>query len=274
VNARDAMPEGGRILVRAMNRTLSLPLDRDRVTLPAGSYVCIEVLDNGCGIPVELRDKIFEPFFTTKRMGEGTGLGLSMAYGIVKQTGGYIFCDSMPGEGTCFSLYFPAHEVVGQVERADHRPKVLTIEPARAATILLVEDEPTVRAFAARALRLRGYHVHEADSAETALDLLSNSSLAVDVFVSDVVMPGMDGPSWVRTALRDRPRTKVIFMSGYSCDIFGEEHAPIPYAEFLAKPFSLGEMLALVESLLGDRAAPSQATEGGAGIVEANRNLA
>jgi two-component system cell cycle sensor histidine kinase/response regulator CckA len=262
VNARDAMPEGGKILVRATNKELSQALARDRVLLPAGSYVCIDVVDNGSGIPAELRDKIFEPFFTTKRMGEGTGLGLSMAYGIIKQTGGHVFCDSTPGQGTCFSLYFPGHDPAGADITVERKPELASLEPGQTATILLVEDEPTVRAFAARALRLRGYVVHEADSAEAALDLLSNSAFVVDVFMSDVVMPGMDGPSWVRTALRDRPRTKVIFMSGYSCDIFGDGYAPIPNAEFLAKPFSLGEMLTLIEAMLDEtRPEASQASQ-------------
>lgn len=240
VNARDAMQSGGRIeiltdVVRVDGKGL-----HDKVSLPKGDYLRIRVTDEGCGIDPALRDKIFEPFFTTKRVGEGTGLGLSTAYGIVKQTGGYIFCDSEVGKGTCFSLYFPAQ--AGMVAASRPAPVVMPApQPERRATVLLVEDEAPVRAFAARALRLKGYDVHEAANAEEALALLEDA-LPVDIFVTDVVMPGMDGPSWVRRALQDRPETKVIFMSGYTEDIFGEGHAPIPGAAFLSKPFTLNEL--------------------------------
>lgn len=249
VNARDAMPNGGDITVRTENLHLGEAMIRDRARLPSGDYVRVTVSDEGCGIPAENLGKIFEPFYTTKRTGEGTGLGLSTAYGIVKQTGGYIFCDSKPGEGTWFSLYFPAcPEDAPMIPMAQ---VVTAIDagptPERAATVLLVEDEAPVRAFAARALRLKGYDVHEAESAEAALELLSDNRLHVDVFVTDVVMPGLDGPSWVRTALKDRPRTKVIFMSGYTEDIFGEGHAPVPNSVFLAKPFTLAELTQTVE---------------------------
>ncbi|WP_240643667.1 ATP-binding protein [Paracoccus siganidrum] len=249
VNARDAMSAGGEISIRTENLHFAQPFQRDRATLPAGDYVRIELRDQGCGIAPENLGKIFEPFFTTKRVGEGTGLGLSTAYGIVKQTGGYIFCDSTPGEGTCFSLYFPAHLGAAVPQPAVSARPVAAASRAsqRPVTVLLVEDEAPVRAFAARALRLKGYQVREADCAEAALELLADDRLQVDVFVTDVVMPGMDGPSWVRSALKHRPRTRVIFMSGYSEDIFTEGQAPIPNSAFLAKPFTLAELAELVE---------------------------
>lgn len=260
VNARDAMPHGGDISIETETVLLSESLNRDRVALPKGEYVRVRVTDEGCGIAPAHRDKIFEPFFTTKRTGEGTGLGLSTAYGIVKQTGGYIFCDSVVGQGTCFSLYFPAHSPAARpAPPPTAAPIALDAEIIRdrRATVLLVEDEAPVRAFAARALRLKGYEVHEADSAEHALDLLSDSRLRIDVFVTDVVMPGMDGPSWVRTALKDRPGTRVIFMSGYTEDIFGEGHAPVPNSLFLAKPFTLVELTQSVErQLIGSDGGP------------------
>ncbi len=259
VNARDAMPEGGEIRIDTENVHLSDALRRDRVALPAGDYVRVRVIDEGCGISPDHQAKMFEPFFTTKRVGEGTGLGLSTAYGIVKQTGGYIFCDSVTGQGTCFSLYFPAHaDAAIQISPVSAAPAEATAPlPTRQATILLVEDEAPVRAFAARALKLKGYDVLEATNAEHALDLLSDSRLTIDVFVTDVVMPGMDGPSWVRTALRDRPGTRVIFMSGYTEDIFGEGHAPVPNSLFLAKPFTLAELTHLVEAQLAGTGAPT-----------------
>lgn len=241
VNARDAMPQGGDITIRSLNLSFDEPQDRYGARLPAGKYVEVQVADEGIGMAPEVREKIFEPFFTTKRTGEGTGLGLSTAYGIVKQTGGYIFCDTTLGKGTTFSLIFPAHEHVAEDE-AEPAATPLRATPPQSATVLLVEDEAPVRAFAARALRLKGFEVLEADSAEAALRLLSDERVRVDVFVTDVVMPGMDGPSWVRTALQDRPHTRVVFMSGYTEDIFGEGHAPVPNSTFLAKPFSLVEL--------------------------------
>lgn len=250
VNARDAMPDGGDIAISTRNMRIANAEAARKPRMPVGDYVCVEVQDEGCGIPPEVVAKIFEPFFSTKRTGEGTGLGLSTAYGIVKQTGGYIFCDSVIDEGSRFSLYFPAH--VGQVADAEEtaaptpmRHSVIA-EQEQAPTILLVEDEAPVRAFASRALQLQGCHVLEAANAEDALELLSDQRLKVDVFVTDVVMPGLDGPSWVRAALRDRPATGVIFMSGYAEDLFADGTTPIEGAEFLAKPFSLSELTAMV----------------------------
>jgi two-component system cell cycle sensor histidine kinase/response regulator CckA len=251
VNARDAMPQGGPIRIETGNVALSEDLVRDRATVPPGEYVVVRVTDSGCGIAPDKLQKIFEPFYTTKRTGEGTGLGLSTAYGIVKQTGGFIFCDSVPGQGTTFSLFFPAH--LGPVP--DETPAEAAPLPRRVfrpgeAVVLLVEDEAPVRAFASRALRLRGYTVIEAENAEEALTALADRGLSVDVFVTDVIMPGMDGPTWVREALKDRPNTRVVFVSGYAEDSFGEERAQIPNSVFLPKPFSLSELTATVQKQL------------------------
>ncbi|WP_145953366.1 response regulator, partial [Oceaniglobus indicus] len=191
--------------------------------------------------------KIFEPFFTTKKTGEGTGLGLSTAYGIVKQTGGFIFAESEVGKGSCFSLYFPAHNPGKAVQKA---PAVKQPAPALqigAGAVLLVEDEPPVRAFASRALRLRGYTVLEAENGEDALELLSDPALHVDVFVTDVIMPGLDGPSWVRRALKTRPATRVIFVSGYSEENLADAQTLIPNSTFLPKPFSLTQLTTVVQ---------------------------
>jgi two-component system, cell cycle sensor histidine kinase and response regulator CckA len=476
VNARDAMPQGGEIRIETETVHLTRPLRRDRATVPAGHYVMLRVVDQGVGIPAEVLPQIFEPFFTTKRQGEGTGLGLSTAYGIVKQTGGFIFADSTVGAGTVFTLYLPAAEQsaspparpdaamswslpVQDVARAadplvltaDQRrwdrdgddarapgtlpgdgpdladgadpladpatsvpaatleeveenstvptfasvrrgllPSTETSEPqvaastqlpseddaARAAelilrmslavsddglpgtdgepgsgapylspgaatlqpigalsplhgaapdqggpagstdprasdrtppaiqqdgsgaahlrngepvlppdldthahtvasqptarepvrttstaaetpadtlrepVVLLVEDEAPVRAFASRALRLRGFAVLEADSAEAALSMLRDPALDVDIFVTDVIMPGKDGPTWVREALANRPTTKVIFVSGYAEEAFSEQKALIPNSVFLPKPFSLTELTSTVQRQL------------------------
>jgi two-component system cell cycle sensor histidine kinase/response regulator CckA len=193
---------------------------------------------------------IFEPFFTTKRVGEGTGLGLSTAYGIVKQSGGYIFVDSEVGRGTVFRLYFPISTEVAAPEVPE--PVVRKIAPrAQGGVVLLVEDEAPVRAFASRALRLRGFTVLEADCAEAALKALEDAQLEVDVFVTDVVMPGQDGPSWVREALKRRPNVRTIFVSGYAEDHLSATQAGIPNSVFLPKPFSLTDLTELVQRQLG-----------------------
>lgn len=215
--------------------------------MPAGDYVAVKVADTGIGIAPDKRSKIFEPFYTTKRTGEGTGLGLSTAYGIIKQTGGYIFVDSALGVGTTFTLLFPALvDVVHEppVVEVQAKPQ-LAIENGE-GVVLLVEDEAPVRAFASRALRMRGYTVLEAESAEDALRTLEDESLKVDVFVTDVIMPGMDGPTWVREALKVRPDVKVVFVSGYAEDSFADEQSRIPNSVFLPKPFSLNDLTATV----------------------------
>ncbi|NKB29633.1 MAG: response regulator [Rhodobacteraceae bacterium] len=362
VNARDAMPEGGEIRVAATVEILSQKLERDRASVPPGEYVVLRVSDEGGGIAPDQLPKIFEPFFTTKPTGKGTGLGLSTVYGIVKQSGGFIFADSQTGSGSCFTLYFPAHEHVAEAPvqpLADGQfgvlpdPALVDPEPQRAlptpsigetvapeaahsdrpaappevpaearpgaspddaeetlrrvadaaresaedaadaaqpetyparqasdgliqagngedaiprrnasadnlfrqietaagssapdkdgpevtdgadAVVLLVEDEAPVRAFASRALRMRGYQVIEAENAEEALEMLEDSALEVDVFVTDVIMPGMDRPGWVSQALKQRPDTRVVFVSGYSEDSVADSRARIPNSVFL-----------------------------------------
>ncbi len=250
VNARDAMPDGGRIKVETRKQKLAEALIRDRATVPAGDYVVVTVRDEGCGIPADKLPKIFEPFFSTKRVGEGTGLGLSMAYGIVKQSGGFIFADSMIGSGTSFTLFFPAHRSTGAL--APVAPEQLRRKPMRGdgGVVLLVEDEAPVRAFASRALRLRGFTVLEAENAEQALQTLSDGKLQVDIFVTDVVMPGMDGPSWVAKALKSRPDVRVVFVSGYAEDSLSHTRSKIPNSVFLPKPFSLSQLTETVQAQL------------------------
>ncbi|MCU0827032.1 MAG: ATP-binding protein [Tabrizicola sp.] len=247
VNARDAMPNGGSVTIETEPVTLVEDLKRDRASVPAGDYSVIRVIDTGSGIQPENMQKIFEPFFTTKRVGEGTGLGLSMVYGIVKQSGGFVFVDSVLGEGTTFTLYFPVFEGSDPRQAVTETPRRKSVQQGD-GVILLVEDEAPVRAFASRALQLRGYTVLEAATAEEALTLLEDSAIKVDVFVTDVVMPGLDGPSWVRKALDKRPNVKVIFMSGYAEDSLSEDQSRIPNSVFLPKPFSLNDLTETVQS--------------------------
>ncbi|WP_439154919.1 ATP-binding protein [Yoonia sp.] len=250
VNARDAMPEGGEIRVSTENLVLKTQMTKDRAVVPPGEYVVVKVMDFGHGIPPEKLPKIFEPFYTTKRTGEGTGLGLSTAYGIVKQTGGFIFAESEVNRGTQFSLLFPSYDlpVAAPVVCPEAAPRIMTTNAD--GLVLLVEDEAPVRAFASRALRLHGYTVLEADCAEAALDLLADDDLKVDIFVTDVIMPGMDGPTWVRKALLKRPATQVVFVSGYAEDAFGDGQPPIPNSTFLPKPFSLNALTQTVQQQL------------------------
>lgn len=251
VNARDAMAGQGEIRIETEAREMIEPMLRDRVMVPAGDYVSVRVTDAGCGIPPDKLQKIFEPFYTTKRTGEGTGLGLSTVYGIVKQSGGYIFVDSVPGHGSSFALLFPAYEPgppSATVQAAE--PVPAPVSHRAEGTILLVEDEAPVRAFASRALRLSGYTVIEAETAETALALLEDAGMAVDLFVTDVVMPGKDGPTWVTEALLKRPGVGVVFVSGYAEDGFSRARALIPNSVFLAKPFSLTQLTDTVQRQL------------------------
>ncbi len=247
VNARDAMPKGGNISIVTEGQTIATALRRDRAIVPPGDYVVVRVADQGIGIPSDKLPKIFEPFFTTKKTGEGTGLGLSTAYGIVKQTGGFIFADSTPGIGSTFTILLPAHD--RPLPEAQARPAAPPPQATHGdGVVLLVEDEAPVRAFASRALRMRGFTVVEAENAEEALSKLEDDSLAIDVFVTDVIMPGMDGPSWVSKALESRPATRVVFVSGYSEDSLADSRNRIPNSVFLPKPFSLNELTATVQA--------------------------
>jgi len=250
VNARDAMPKGGEIRIETESRTITDPTKHERVTVPAGEYVIVRVLDQGTGISPDMLQKVFEPFFTTKRTGDGTGLGLSTAYGIVKQSGGYIFVDSKLGEGTCFTLLFPVADKITITSAPEAAPKKDMSANFGEGVVLLVEDEAPVRAFASRALRLRGYTVLEADSAESTLKILEDEGLAVDLFVTDVVMPGKDGPSWVKEALVMRANVRVVFVSGYAEDKFDDTTNVISNAVFLPKPFSLNDLTDTVHQQL------------------------
>jgi len=195
--------------------------------------------------------KIFEPFFTTKPVGHGTGLGLSTVYGVVKQTGGFITVESEVGKGAAFQVYLPryvtsagAAEVTEEPDRATHR------DITGQDTILLVEDEDAVRSFAARALRMRGYTVLEAPGGEVALEIVRRHQGAIDLVISDVVMPNMDGPTMVRAATKLRPEMRVIFISGYAEDTFRRNEEKVEDLHFLPKPFGLKQLVAKVKEVL------------------------
>ncbi|MEM8625701.1 MAG: response regulator [Pseudomonadota bacterium] len=247
VNARDAMPNGGAVTISTRRRRFRSDHERQGSVIPAGDYVELAVADEGMGIEDGVIDKVFDPFFTTKAQGEGTGLGLSTVYGIVKQSGGFVFAENRPEGGACFRMMFPRLESpVAQEAKPD---TVRAPDLTGQGSILLVEDEAAVRSFAARALRLRGYDVEMTEEAEEALQLLEDETRHFDLIVSDVMMPGMDGPAFVAEARKMRPDLSVLFVSGYAEEAFRRDIENPEYA-FLAKPFSLAELTAKVKEVL------------------------
>ena len=250
VNARDAMPDGGRVAIRTRNVEEAEAATFNYRGMPASDYVLIEVEDTGTGMPPEVLEKIFEPFFTTKDIGKGTGLGLSTVYGIVKQTGGFIYADTELGAGTTFKIFLPRYAQSSEeaVEAAVAKTKVRDLTGQE--SILLVEDEDSVRAFSSRALSSAGYVVHEADSGVEALEVLEEIDGEVDLLISDVVMPEMDGPTLL-THMRERyPEIKVIFVSGYAEENVRKDLEDNSSVEFLPKPFSLKQLAAKVKTVL------------------------
>jgi len=209
------------------------------------------VTDTGTGIEPGILGKIFEPFFTTKEVGKGTGLGLSTVYGIVKQSGGFIFADSKAGEGTRFVIYLPVHREEAATGRSRTAPKAKKDELWGTGTVLLVEDEPMVRSVAERALTRHGYTVLTADNGEEALEIIARDE-PIDLLISDVVMPGMDGPTVVREARKSRPDLKILFMSGYAEEQL-RKSIDIENVNFLPKPFSVTELAEAARRAVGTK---------------------
>lgn len=251
VNARDAMSEGGELKIRTLNHHVERAAELGAETIPPGDYVLIEVTDTGHGIAPEHMAKIFDPFFTTKAVGAGTGLGLSTVYGIIKQTGGFIHVESVPGEGACFRIYLPRYrpkpeELAASRNEARADARDLTGR----GLVLLVEDEDAVRAFAARALRNKGYTVIEAASGEQALALPAEQLNRVELLISDVVMPNLDGPSLAAALRQSRPDLKILFISGYAEDSLRSNMAKSAHVNFLPKPFSLSQLAGKVKEVM------------------------
>ena len=267
VNARDAMPEGGRLLLRTANVTAKECARFHTKGMPAADYVLVEVIDTGTGIPEAIRDKIFEPFFSTKDVGKGTGLGLSTVYGIIKQTGGFVYFDSAEHKGTTFRIFLPRHvasaqeaaapvahaeapAIAGALDAAERVRRAASADLTGEGTILLVEDEEGLRALNARGLASRGYTVLEAGNGVEAIDVLEKSDGQVDLVVSDVVMPEMDGPTLLRELRSRNPGLKIIFVSGYAEDAFQKRLPADGQFAFLPKPFTLKQLVAAVKETL------------------------
>jgi two-component system, cell cycle sensor histidine kinase and response regulator CckA len=255
VNARDAMPQGGVVTIKTGNESVGAASALGTAIMPAGDYVVIEVADTGIGMSKEIQSKIFDPFFTTKPVGQGTGLGLATVYGIVKQSGGFITVDSEVGEGTAFRIYLPRQRV-----DASAAAEVAAPAPPRDVTgqdtILLVEDEEAVRSFAARALRMRGYNVLEASGGEEALEIVKSGHAEIQLLITDVVMPNMDGPTMVRHVKELKPDLAVIFMSGYAEEAFRRNDQNSEDIHFLPKPFGLKQLAAKVKDVISSQHAP------------------
>jgi two-component system cell cycle sensor histidine kinase/response regulator CckA len=267
VNARDAMPLGGRLIVRTSNVSAEDSARFQSKGMPLGEYVLVEVEDTGTGIAPEIIDKIFDPFYTTKDIGKGTGLGLSTVYGIVKQTGGFIYVDSEVGRGTTFRIFLPRYITGADDIVPPHLPE--TTAPAIAGalcaagevirsaatdltgqgTILLVEDEEGLRALNARGLQSRGYTVLQAGNGIEALEQLERQGGRVDLVVSDVVMPEMDGPALLKELRKRNPDIKIIFVSGYAEDAF-ESLPDHKQFNFLPKPFTLKQLVSAVKETM------------------------
>jgi two-component system cell cycle sensor histidine kinase/response regulator CckA len=248
VNARDAMPDGGTVTIATENVDEAAARRLDLTGMPAADYVRIDVTDTGTGIPPDILDKIFEPFFTTKELGKGTGLGLSTVFGIVKQSGGFIYVDSTVGQGTTFSIYLP--RFIPEVEaeaKPDPKEEKRAADSTGQGTVLLVEDEDAVRAVNGRALSARGYTVLEAASGVEALEIVDAHEGTIDLVVSDVVMPEMDGPTLLGELRKRRPDLKIIFVSGYAEDAFAKHLPEGETFSFLAKPFSLKQLVETVK---------------------------
>ncbi|WP_176083263.1 ATP-binding protein [Martelella sp. HB161492] len=276
VNARDAMPEGGTLTVRTRNVPASEVAALGAREVPERDFVMVEVSDTGTGIAPDVLDKIFEPFFTTKDVGKGTGLGLAMVYGIVTQSGGFIHPVSEIGKGTRFLILLPRHQrdaaaaATHQHQPTDHKGVPINAAfseaaadddeaPVReadmdmtgqSAVVLLVEDEDAVRRSGKRMLEMRGFTVHEADTGVHALKILGELGGKVDIVVSDVVMPEMDGPTLLREARKDYPELKFIFVSGYADDAFAKNLPEDAKFGFLPKPYNLKQLVASVWEML------------------------
>jgi two-component system, cell cycle sensor histidine kinase and response regulator CckA len=248
VNARDAMPSGGRLLVETSNVELDETYAREHGPVRPGSYVMLVVSDTGFGMDRETQAHIFEPFFTTKRQGKGTGLGLSTVFGIVQQSGGNIYVYSEPDRGTTFKIYFP---------RVAAGPQSVERRPAKAAggseTVLVVEDEAGVRKLIHSVLKQAGYLVLEAGNGREALLLIETHPGAIHLIITDIVMPEMSGKELADRLRTVRPEAKLLFISGYTASAVARDRALEPDAAFLQKPFTPGALVAKVREVLDAR---------------------
>jgi CheY-like chemotaxis protein len=260
VNARDAMPSGGKLTINTSATVLDESYTQTHSGIPAGAYVVLSVSDTGTGMDKATQARIFEPFFTTKERGKGTGLGLSTVYGIVQQSGGHVFVYSEPERGTSFKIYLPrSDEPVERVAKAEVKKSV---KSSGNETVLLVEDDPALRRIVSRILRGAGYQVIVASDPKEALRMGISHPTGIDLLLTDVVMPEMSGTELASSLRGQRSEMKVLFMSGYSGNAI-VRHGAIPAgSQFLEKPFGPESLARKVRTVLGDgaRSSPDAAT--------------
>jgi len=251
VNARDAMPEGGTLAIETANVEIGEDEVRQHSFLKAGNYVMLSVMDTGCGMSHEVKAHIFEPFFTTKGPEKGTGLGLSTVYGIVKQSDGFLLVESEVGKGTTFKNYFP------QIEIACATPAVVASTPVAQGgieTVLLVEDEESLRKLAQGCLQTCGYTVLEATDGQDALEVANRYRGKIHLLLTDVIMPGISGRDLADQLAQVRPDVKVLYMSGYTHDLVTQRGILASGSELLQKPFAISALLRKVRDMLDEKA--------------------
>jgi CheY-like chemotaxis protein len=248
VNSKDAMPGGGRIVIQTQNVTLDDSYRREQTFIRPGNYVVLSVHDDGAGMSKETQSRIFEPFFTTKEKGKGTGLGLSTVYGIVKQSGGYVMVQSEPKSGTTFNIYLPR---VDEALEAHGAAPISRSTAGGSETVLLVEDEESVRQLVRETLVAKGYQVLEADNGQAGLDAAAAHKGTIHLVITDVVMPGMSGRELAQHVMEARPQTKVLYLSGYTEDAIVSEGTIESGKAFLQKPFTLQNLCRKVREVLG-----------------------
>ena len=247
VNAKDAMPKGGTITLRTSDIRLDAEARREYGSIRPGPYVMISVSDTGCGMDSETQSRVFEPFFTTKEKGKGTGLGLSTVYGIIKQISGYVFVQSEPGRGSTFTIYLPRVE---EAAESNARPQGDARAVGGNETILLVEDEESVRQLVSETLTAKGYRVLEAERGEAALKMASEAKEPIHLLITDVIMPGIGGRELAQKLCASAPALKVLFLSGYTEDAIVHEGVLEPGTAFLQKPFTLQVLVRKVKETL------------------------
>jgi CheY-like chemotaxis protein len=249
VNARDAMPQGGRLTIETMNVELDASYAHPPAVLSPGKYVMLAVTDNGSGMDADTQAHIFEPFFTTKEKGKGTGLGLATVYGIVKQSGGYVWVYSEPGQGTSFKIYLPRIEDTQSGSSRDRKPDTLSL-PRGSETVLLVEDEKGVRELAREYLEMSGYAVIEAENGHMALELAAMHAGQIHLLMTDVVMPGISGRELAERASQIRPGIKILYMSGYTDQAVVHHGILETDAVLLQKPFTAATLASKLREIL------------------------